>query len=83
MVHGAKFSSFTLCLRIKQYVTPNISLAKFSLCDYYYYYCILRLSAKRYEELLAIRLGKPFMNKNPRHSSFAHFLCSPLLIYGC
>jgi hypothetical protein len=50
---------------------------------YYYYYCILRLSAKRYEELLAIRLGKPFMDENPRHPSFAHFLCSPLLIYGC
>jgi hypothetical protein len=37
----------------------------------------------RYEELLAIRLGKPFMDKNPRHPSFAPFLCSPLLIYGC
>jgi hypothetical protein len=49
---------------------------------YYYYYYILHLSAKRYEELLAIRLGKPFMNKNLRHPSFAPFLCSPLLIYN-
>jgi hypothetical protein len=44
---------------------------------YYYYYYILHLSAKRYEELLAIRLGKPFMDKNPRHPSFAPLLCSP------
>jgi hypothetical protein len=49
---------------------------------YYYYYYILRLSAKRYDELLAIRLRKPFMDKNPRRPSFAPFLCSPLLIYG-
>jgi hypothetical protein len=48
-----------------------------------YYYYILHLSAKRYEELLAIRLGKPFMDKNPGHSSYAPFLCSPLLTYGC
>jgi hypothetical protein len=47
-----------------------------------YYYYILRLLAKRYEELLAIRLKKPFINKNPKHSSFALFLCSPLLIYN-
>jgi hypothetical protein len=49
---------------------------------YYYYYYILRLSAKRYEELLAIRLRKPFMDKNPRRPSFAPFLCSPLLVYN-
>jgi hypothetical protein len=30
---------------------------------YYYYYCILRLSAKRYEKLLAIRLEKPLIDK--------------------
>jgi hypothetical protein len=47
---------------------------------YYYYYYILRLSPKRYEELLAIRLGKPLINKNLRRSFFASFLCSPLLI---
>jgi hypothetical protein len=46
-----------------------------------YYYYILHLSAKRYKELLAIRLRKPFMDKNPRRLSFAPFLCSPLLIY--
>jgi hypothetical protein len=46
----------------------------------YYYYYILRLSAKHYEKLLAIRLGKPLIDKNPRRSSFAPFLCSPLLI---
>jgi hypothetical protein len=46
----------------------------------YYYYYILRLSAKHYEELLAIRLGKPLINKNLRRPSFAPFLCSPLLI---
>jgi hypothetical protein len=28
------------------------------------------------------KAGKPFMDKNPRHTSFAPFLCSPLLIYG-
>jgi hypothetical protein len=50
---------------------------------YYYYYCILRLSAKRYKKLLAIRLRKPFMDKNPKHPSFAYFLCSSLLIYDC
>jgi hypothetical protein len=49
---------------------------------YYYYYCILHLSAKRYEELLAIRLGKPLIDKNLRRASFASFLCSPLLIYN-
>jgi hypothetical protein len=38
---------------------------------------ILHLSAKRYEELLAIRLGKPFMDKNLRRPSIAPFLCSP------
>jgi hypothetical protein len=47
---------------------------------YYYYYCILCLLAKRYKELLAIRLGKPLIDKNPRRSFFASFLCSPLLI---
>jgi hypothetical protein len=47
-----------------------------------YCYYILRLPAKRYKELLAIRLGKPFINKNPKHTSFALFLCSPLLIYN-
>jgi hypothetical protein len=47
---------------------------------YYYYYCILHLSAERYKELLAIRLGKPLIDKNPRRASFASFLCSPLLI---
>jgi hypothetical protein len=47
-----------------------------------YYYYILHLSAKRYEELLAIRLGKPLMDKTPRRASFAPFLCSPLLIYN-
>jgi hypothetical protein len=50
------------------------------LKGYYYYYCILRLSAKRYKELLAIRLRKPLINKNLRRPSFAPFLCSPLLI---
>jgi hypothetical protein len=50
------------------------------IISYYYYYYILRLSAKRYEKLLAIRLEKPLMNKNPRRPSFAPFLCSPLLI---
>ena len=31
------------------------------------------------EELLYIRLGKPLMDKNPRRSSRAPFLCSPPL----
>jgi hypothetical protein len=52
----------------------------FKLILYYYYY-ILHLSAKRYKKLLAIRLRKPFIDKNPRRPSFAPFLCSPLLIY--
>jgi hypothetical protein len=47
---------------------------------FYYYYCILRLSAKRYKKLLAIRLKKPLIDKNPRRLFFAPFLCSPLLI---
>jgi hypothetical protein len=49
---------------------------------YYYYYCccILRLLAKRYKKLLAIRLGKPLINKNLRRPSFAPFLCFSLLI---
>jgi hypothetical protein len=41
---------------------------------YYYYYYILHLSAKRYKELLALRLGKPFIDKNLRRSS---------LLYSC
>jgi hypothetical protein len=49
---------------------------------YYYYYYILRLLTKRYKELLAIRLRKPFIDKNLKHPSFASFLCSSLLIYG-
>jgi hypothetical protein len=44
------------------------------------YYCILRLLAKRYKELLAIRLGKSLIDKNPRRPFFAFFLCSSLLI---
>ena len=47
---------------------------------YYYYYYILRLLAKRYKELLAIRLGKPLIDKNLKRPSFAPFLCSSLLI---
>ena len=50
------------------------------LINYYYYYYLLRLLAKRYEELLEFRLGKPLMDKNPRRSSRAPFLCSPLLV---
>jgi hypothetical protein len=46
----------------------------------YYYYCILRLSAKRYKKLLAIRLEKPLIDKNLKRLFFAPFLCSPLLI---
>jgi hypothetical protein len=46
----------------------------------YYYYCILRLSAKHYKELLAIRLEKPLIDKNLRRPFFASFLCSSLLI---
>jgi hypothetical protein len=50
---------------------------------YYYYYYILLLSAKHYKKLLAIRLGKPLIDKNLKRPSFAYFLCSSLLIYGC
>jgi hypothetical protein len=49
---------------------------------YYYYYYVLHLSAKCYEELLAIRLRKPFMDKTldtlPMLLSYAL-----LLTYGC
>jgi hypothetical protein len=58
----------------------KLILLKHKLYFYYYYY-ILRLSAKHYKELLAIRLRKPFIDKNLRRPSFAPFLCSPLLIY--
>jgi hypothetical protein len=46
----------------------------------YYYYYILRLLAKHYKKLLAIRLRKPLIDKNLRRPSFAPFLCSSLLI---
>jgi hypothetical protein len=61
--------------------TLNIRIVIYiKIIYYYYYYYILRLLAKRYEKLLAIRLGKPLIDKNPRHPSFAPFLCSSLLI---
>ena len=48
----------------------------------YLFIYFLRLLAKSYEELLDIRLGKTFDRQNPRHASYAPFLCSPLLTGG-
>jgi hypothetical protein len=57
----------------------NIKILNNNILIYYYYYYILRLSAKRYTELLTIRLRKPFINKNPRRPSFAYLLLLVLL----
>jgi hypothetical protein len=70
-------------LPLTLYEIENKEIIYYIIIIIIYLFYILHLSAKRYEELLAIRLGKPFMDKNPRHPSFAPFLCSPLLIYGC
>jgi hypothetical protein len=68
---------------LRRELHPTFNLNPLLLYNYYYYYYyILRLLAKLYEKLLAIRLRKPFMNKNPRCSFFAPFLCSFLLVYS-
>ena len=38
---------------------------------FYYYYYFLRLSTKSNEDHLSLRLGKPFMDKNPNRFPLA------------
>jgi hypothetical protein len=74
---------FLLKSDYKRYILAFYIKPKRYYYYYYYYYYILHLSAKRYKELLALRLRKPFINTNFKHFSFAPFLCSSLLIYDC
>ena len=75
-------SQSPLLQRIARLLRRTYAIDSYTLWTYhyYYYYLFLRLSTECNEELLYIRLGKPLMDKTPRRSSPALFLCPPCLI---